>query len=448
MSLTDHLRGKLEKAPPIIIVLLSSISAFSIYVCTYGFRKGFAANTYSGQSFWGVDYKIWLVIAQIFGYALSKFIGVRFIAEVKRHQRLPRILALILVAWISLLGLALLPAPWGILCLFINGIPLGLIWGLIYSYLEGRRNTELMGAILCTSFIFAAGLIKSIGQFFLTVLHVAENWMPFAVGALFFIPLLFFTFLLDLTPPPDEKDQQSRMIRLPMYAAQRKAFLMRFWPGIIFNVCLYVALTVMRDMRDYFEIEIWRSLVPGKLPAFLYTQIDAPVSICILVLMSLMIYVKNNLRAFQLAHLSIMMGFLVIGGTALLYYFHSISAYQLMYAVAFGLYLSYVPYSLFFFDRLIALFRVKGNVGFLIYFADSIGYSGSVLIMLYKQFGPEKLSWGNFFIHSLTIVSIIGILCIILSYRYFKNLYSVQKDTPATSSPQIEMRNTIIIEGI
>lgn len=336
----------------------------------------------------------------------------------------------------ALLGLAIVPAPWGMLCLFVNGIPLGLIWGLIYSYLEGRRHTELMGAILCTSFIFSAGLIKSIGQVFLNVFHVAENWMPFAVGALFFIPLLLFTYLLNLTPPPTEQDQQSRMRRLPMYAAERRAFLMKFWPGILFNVSLYVTLTVMRDMRDYFEIEIWRGLVPGKLPAFLYTQIDAPVSICMLVLMSLMIYVKNNHRAFQLAHLSILVGFLVIGGAAILYYFHSISPYWLMYAVAFGLYLSYVPYSLFFFDRLIALFRVKGNVGFLIYFADSIGYSGSVLIMLYKQFGPEKLSWGNFFIHSLTIVSFIGICCILLSYRYFIGLYRGQNKTGASSEAE------------
>lgn len=176
------------RTPPAIIVLLSSVSAFCIYVCTYGFRKGFAANTYDHQSFFGVDYKILLVIAQIFGYALSKFIGIRFIAEVRPHRRVISLIGLITIAWLSLLIFAILPAPWGIICLFINGIPLGLIWGLIYSYLEGRKSTELMGAILCTSFIFSAGFIKSIGQFILQTLGVSANWMPFLVGAVFSSP--------------------------------------------------------------------------------------------------------------------------------------------------------------------------------------------------------------------------------------------------------------------
>jgi len=257
----------------------------------------------------------------------------------------------------------------------------------------------------------------------MNVFHVPEIWMPFTVGALFFIPLLLFTWLLDLTPPPNDTDKQHKMERLPMFADERKGFLQKFWPGLLFNVCLYVTLTVMRDIRDYFEVEIWKSLVPGKLPSFVYTQIDAPVSIGILILMSLLIYVRSNYRAFQLAHVSVLTGFVIIGTTSLLYYGHLISPYVLMYAVAFGLYLSYVPYSLMFFDRLIALFKIKGNAGFLIYFADSIGYTGSVLVMLVKQFAPEKISWGNFFINSLAVISVVGIICITLSFRYFRSLY-------------------------
>ncbi len=321
------------------------------------------------------------------------------------------------------LGLAIVPAPWGMLCLFVNGIPLGLIWGLIYSYLEGRRNTELMGAILCTSFIFSAGLVKSIGQMLMNVFLVPENWMPFTLGALFFYPAIIFHMAVKPNAASQRKDKLNRMERLPMFATERRAFLQKFWPGLLFNVCLYVTLTIMRDIRDYFEVEIWKSLIPGKLSSFVYTQIDAPVSICILILMSFLICVKNNYRAFQLAHLSVLTGFVIIGSASLLYYAHSISPYVLMYAVAFGLYLSYVPYSILFFDRLIALFKIKGNAGFLIYFADSIGYTGSVLVMLFKQFAPEKLSWGKFFINSLTIIAVIGIVCIALSYRYFRSLH-------------------------
>lgn len=211
-----------------------------------------------------------------------------------------------------------------------------------------------------------------------------------------------------------------------MYTAERRAFLRQFWPGLAFNLLLYVCLTVIRDMRDYFEIEIWQGLA-GKVPAYIYTAIDGPVSLCILLCMSLLIYVKNNLLAFQLAHFFIFTGFALVGASALIYALKLAPATLTMYITSFGLYLSYVPYSILFFDRLIAVFRIKGNVGFCIYFADSIGYTGSVGIMLYKQFGAHHISWGSFFINALLAVSLVGTISIVLSYRYFMNAMNPKK---------------------
>lgn len=52
-------------------------AAFSTYLCTYAFRKPFTAATYDDLALGGVDYKTLLVIAQVAGYALSKFVGIR-----------------------------------------------------------------------------------------------------------------------------------------------------------------------------------------------------------------------------------------------------------------------------------------------------------------------------------------------------------------------------------
>jgi hypothetical protein len=38
----------------------------------------------------------------------------------------------------------LVPKKFGFIFLFLNGLPLGMVWGIIYSYLEGRRFTELL----------------------------------------------------------------------------------------------------------------------------------------------------------------------------------------------------------------------------------------------------------------------------------------------------------------
>ena len=49
----------------------------------YAFRKPFTAGSYvEPSSFGGVGYKSILVTAQVLGYTLSKFIGIKVVAEV------------------------------------------------------------------------------------------------------------------------------------------------------------------------------------------------------------------------------------------------------------------------------------------------------------------------------------------------------------------------------
>ncbi|WP_152620341.1 DUF5690 family protein [Pedobacter lusitanus] len=404
--------------PQAYTAVLCALTTFSIYMCTYAFRKGFTAGIYPADQLLGIDFKVWLVIAQVAGYAFSKFIGIRFIAETQPNGRAKAILILLLIAWLSLLGFAVIPAPYSIICLFINGIPLGLIWGLIFTYIEGRKSAEFIGAVLCTSFIFSSGIIKTIGRLMMIHWSVTERWMPFMVGLLFVLPLLFFVYLLEQVPPPTAEDIKLRTKRLPMTAKERKAFVKYFLPGLIFNIAIYVLLTVMRDFRDNFEVEIWTDFGYKNNPG-IYSQIDIPVSLVVLVLMSLIMLVKKNFLAFKVAHFSIGFGFLLIGAGTWAFMSGAIQSMVYMYIVTLGLYLAYVPYSIIFFERLIATFRYKSNVGFMIYLADSIGYLGSVFILLFKQFGHTQLSWGSFFVHGAGLVSVIGIMGISLSYLYF-----------------------------
>jgi len=60
---------------------------------------------------------------------------------------------LIIIAWLVLLLFALIPFPYNFWVLFFNGLPLGFIWGIVFSFLEGRRYTEVLGAMMASSFI-------------------------------------------------------------------------------------------------------------------------------------------------------------------------------------------------------------------------------------------------------------------------------------------------------
>ena len=74
---------------PVALNLCAMTTAFLAYFCMYAFRKPFAAGTYEGLSFFGteVELKTAFVIFQIIGYALSKYLGVKFCPEVTRNNR-------------------------------------------------------------------------------------------------------------------------------------------------------------------------------------------------------------------------------------------------------------------------------------------------------------------------------------------------------------------------
>ncbi|ASU33019.1 hypothetical protein MuYL_1119 [Mucilaginibacter xinganensis] len=413
----ERLRAKVATWPYPVISIMAAVSAFGTYTAMYAFRKGFAAGTFTGEQYFHVDYKVWLVIAQVIGYTLSKFYGIKFIAELKPGQRAKSIFALIGASWVALLLFAVIPAPYNIICLFINGFPLGMIWGLVFSYLEGRRSTEFMAAVLSISLIFASGFVKTIARTMRDTLHISEYSMPFITGALFVLPLLFFVFCLELMPPPTAEDIALRTKRTPMNAAERQQFLKRFLPGIILTLIIYVLLTIMRDIRDNFEVEIWASL--GNKDNTIFAKIDTIISVIVLVAMSLLILVKKNLKAFSIIHLMIIGGCVLIAAGTILFELKLIGPMEWMTVAGLGLYLGYVPYNAIFFERMIATFHYRSNVGFLIYVSDSMGYLGSVTILLVKELGRPSISWATFFKEGVLVVGIVGGICAVLSLFYF-----------------------------
>ena len=187
---------------------------------------------------------------------LSKFYGIKFISEIRPEGRPIAIISMIGVAWLALLAFAVTPAPYNILFLFLNGLPLGMIWGLVFGFLEGRRFTELLGAGLSASYVVASGFVKNVGGNLLNS-GVSEFWMPFATGAIFFPVLMLSVWLLSLLPPPTPEDERLRTKRRPMYAEERTRFFRMYAPGLIALTFLYFFLTAYRDFRDNFGREIW-----------------------------------------------------------------------------------------------------------------------------------------------------------------------------------------------
>lgn len=409
------------------ITLWGALAAFGCYTSMYGFRKSFAAATFiSEPDFLGLDYKVLLVIGQMLGYTASKFYGIKFISEANNKNRARNILFLVIFSWASLLGLAVIPPPFNILFMILNGFPLGMIWGLVCSYLEGRKTTEFMGAVLATTLIFASGLIKTLGRMLMEGTGIAERWMPFCMGFIFIIPLIIFIMMLEAIPPPTEEDKLLRTKRVPMNGSERLAFVRHFAPGLIATVIIYVVFTSLRDMRDNFEVEIWHGL--GINNNHIFTQIDTIISLVILVLLSTLILVRNNLKAFTLIHIMVIIGCIIILAGVILFDQKLINSINWMVLIGIGLFMVYLPYNAVFFERLIATYHYKSNIGFLIYIADAFGYLASISILAVKELGNPSVQWLPFFSTCLLYGALIGLACAGFSLIYFRvKAYSTKK---------------------
>lgn len=398
----------------------------------YAFRKPFAVATFEGLSVFGVDYKIVLIIAQVLGYMLSKFIGIKLISELRAERRLVYLLSMIFVAEMSLVLFGLVAAPYNFIFMFVNGLSLGMIWGIVFSYVEGRKFTEILSIALCSSFILSSGVVKSAGLLVMENRNVSEFWMPAVTGAIFLLPFIIFAWLLEKMPAPTSEDKILRKERKPMTKRERRNVFITFMFPILILVFFYMGLTALRDFRDNFSREIWDA-VGFQGNAAVFTLSEVPVAILVLCLVGSMGFIKNNQKAFVSYHYLLILGTVIVGLGTFLFQAQLINPMLWMIAVGFGLYVCYVPFNGIFFDRMIATFRINGNAGYLIYIADAFGYLASVAVLLYKNFGQGSLSWLNFFITGTYVISILGCLISIVSLVYFKRKY--KKEQHALEEP-------------
>jgi len=393
-------------------------SAFGLYLCVFALRKTFNVALYEGYSYAGIGFKSWMVIFQVVGYMLSKFIGIKVVSELKPGLRAKGILLMSLLAALSWLLFGLIPRPYNLVCLFLNGLPLGMVWGMVFGYVEGRRYTEVLGAALSVSFIFSAGFSKTVGAYIMDSWKVDQFWMPFVACCVFFGPLLIFLRMLDQVPKPNAEDEALRTKRQPMTGKERMQFTKTFLPGLILLVLTYMLLTAFREFRDNFSSNIWTVLGYGGRPG-IFTTTETIVTLTLLALIGSLMVIRNNLKAMIINHLIVLLGMIMVGVSTLAFEKGWIGPVSWMTLVGMGLYFGYIQFNSIFFDRLIAAFKYVSTVGFLIYLADSFGYVGSVMVMVYKEVGQQESSYLNFFIKGGYIMSVSGSVLILLSLVYF-----------------------------
>lgn len=407
--------------PVTLFTVMAIMAAFSTYFCMYAFRKPFSAASYEGLQFLNTsfDLKTVLVTSQIIGYALSKMIGIKVVSEITRRSRFRMLVGMILAALTALFAFAVLPPSLKVMAIFFNGLPLGMVWGLVVWYLEGRKTSEMLLAGLSCSFILASGVVKDIGRWLMSAHEIDQFWMPFVTGCLFLIPFLLSAYLLNRLPEPSRDDRLARMERSTMDGSQRWAFIRQFLPGMVMLMIAYFFLTAYRDFRDNFGVEIFDQLGYGINEDAIFTRSELWVAFGVVGALAMLNLIKNNLWGLIGAFGVMTSGVMLMGVGTLLFDYGMIDGLTWMILCGLGSYLAYVPYGSVLFERLIASTRAMGTAVFVIYVADSIGYVGAIGVMGVKDQFAADVSRLDFFRYLTYGMSVLGVVMLVSSLIYF-----------------------------
>jgi hypothetical protein len=279
---------------------------------------------------------------------------------------------------------------------------------------------------VCASFIVSSGAVKTVGKLVMADWHVSPFWMPAVAGALFLPPLFVSVWLLSALPPPDALDEAARVRRAPMGAAARAEFLVEYGIGVGLLVVAYVLATALRDFRDNFAAELWSGLGYSN-GAAIFTASELPVAILALAALGLIMIVRDNARALMVIHAVVAAGLALLGGSTLAFHAGWIGPIAWMILSGAGLYMAYTPFNAMLFDRMVAVSGRIGTAGFLIYVADASGYVGSCALLVWRNFGLERLDWLQVFTASAYGTSILGIVLVSASALFFMRKASAAK---------------------
>lgn len=399
--------GSKEKKPmpDWIFVLWAGGTALLSYSLVYALRKPFTAAEFEGLQVFGMDYKIVVSIIQLLGYVSAKLLGIKYISELRPEGRLKFIIGSAALSEISLIAFGLLPMPYNIMALYFNGLSLGCMWGVIFSFLEGRRTTDILASIMGVSMALSSGVAKSLGLYTLNVLHVSEFWMPALIGAIAF-PLLCFTgWMMTRFPQPTAADIASRSVRVTLNGHQRWALFRRFMPLLIMLFAANLLLTVQRDIKEDFIVCI---IDVSTVSSWDFAQIDSIATLVLLATFALLSTTYDHLKV-----LCILLVLSTCGMGTLAFLGANFEQVGLpttiwLFLQSLCLDMAYLSFQTIFFERFIACFKIKGNVGFFIITIDFVGYLGTLALLLFKEFYASHIDWASFY-NSMSLY--IGIVC-------------------------------------
>lgn len=166
-------------------------------------------------------------------------------------------------------------------------------------------------------------------------------------------------------------------------------------------------ITVLQDIKEDFLVKIINVEASG-LSSWAFAKIDAIVTLVILFVFGIMSLIKNDMKVLCALLVLVTCGTLTLSFIAFNYNTLELSTITWLFLQSLSLYTVYLSFQTLFFERFIACFRIRGNVGFFIITLDFIGYMGTVLVLVLKECFKPNIDW----LHFYNLMSgYVGVIC-------------------------------------
>ena len=218
-----------------------------------------------------------------------------------------------------------------------------------------------------------------------------------------------------------------------MDRSMRRRFTAAYWPGLALLVSVYIALTVVRTVRDDFAVEIWRDLGSGETPS-VFARTETLVAVLVMACNGLSILVRGNLAAIRVTMALMGMAFVLVGVSLWAFRADAVSPFWFMVACGVGLYIPYTAFHTTVFERIIAASKHPCNLAFLMYLADSLGYLGYAIVILAKSTMRSSTPILPYFEWTLGVVAATSLVALAAATVYFEIVLAPKRSSTVEST--------------
>jgi hypothetical protein len=181
---------------------------------------------------------------------------------------------------------------------------------------------------------------------------------------------------------------------------------------------IHLIVTILRSLRADFAPELWRELGFATVPTT-FTRSELYVAGGVLIVNGCAVFIRDNRTAFYVALGTSSGGFLLLALALAGRQLGQLGPFAFMVCVGLGLYLPYVAMHTTIFERMLAMTRERGNIGFLMYVADSVGYLGYAVVIFARSVARPDAGMLTFFANTCWLSLFVCLGCLLLTWRYF-----------------------------